>query len=175
MSKRTTKEDFLERALKVHGDMYDYSKVDYKTTETKVTIICKIHGEFIMRPRAHYSDRRGCPQCDNTGKSGFHESTWFHSTKFLYLLELYGNGERFLKFGVTINEVNQRVMKGEVPYHYKVLFSKKFKNSDATKYEKKLKSKYLKIPYKPLLPFRGDTECLEFGIKDHLLKDLLNL
>ena len=38
--------------------------------------------------------------------------------------------------------------------------------------EKRLKSKYLKIPYIPELSFRGGSECLEYDIKDHLLKDL---
>jgi len=43
---RTNHDTFLERAKEVHGNRYDYSKVKYETTEKKVIIICKEHGEF---------------------------------------------------------------------------------------------------------------------------------
>lgn len=46
MSKRKTREQFIEEAIKVHGDRYDYSLVEYKTKEDKVKIICPIHGIF---------------------------------------------------------------------------------------------------------------------------------
>lgn len=39
--------NILEKFAEVHEDIYDYSLVDYKTTKEKVTIICKIHGEFV--------------------------------------------------------------------------------------------------------------------------------
>tara|TARA_R110002073_G_scaffold128999_5_gene275221 strand:+ start:18382 stop:18918 length:537 start_codon:yes stop_codon:yes gene_type:complete len=173
MSQRTTKTDFLERAIDVHGEKYDYSKIVYTTTETKVIIICEKHGEFLLRPRAHYADKRGCPKCDKSGKSGFHKSKWVDKSKYIYLIELFGNGERFLKFGVTVSGVKGRVIRGEIPYTYETLFEKKIKDGEkAIVIEKKLKSKYLKIPYVPELTFRGDTECLELGIKEHLIKDL---
>ena len=37
---------FIEEARKIHGNRYDYSKVDYKNKSTKVCIICSEHGEF---------------------------------------------------------------------------------------------------------------------------------
>jgi hypothetical protein len=173
MSEKTTLNTFIERAKNVHGEKYDYKKVDYKTTETKVIIICKEHGEFLMRPRAHYADKRGCPKCDRSGKSGFHKSEWYDKPKFIYLIEFVGNGERFLKFGVTVNGVKYRVLKGQIPYSYETLFEKKISNGElAIEIEKKLKSKYLTIPYIPELSFGGNTECLEIGIKNHLLSDL---
>lgn len=173
MSNRTTLETFLERAFEAHGDKYDYSKVDYQGVNHRVIIICPEHGEFILRPKAHYDDKRGCPKCDKSGKSGFHNSDWVSKPKYIYLIELFGNGERFLKFGVTVNKVDERVLKGQIPYTYKELFKEKIKDGKkAIEIEKKLKSKYLKIPYTPQLSFRGDTECLEYGIKEHLLKDL---
>ena len=39
-SQMMTKEEFIEKAKKVHGDKYDYSKVEYKGNKTKVCIIC---------------------------------------------------------------------------------------------------------------------------------------
>ena len=60
-------QDFIERAKRIHGDKYDYSKVDYKNTKTKVTIICPIHGEFYQRPNNHLNGQ-GCPHCSVTHK-----------------------------------------------------------------------------------------------------------
>ncbi|MDR6528390.1 hypothetical protein J2787_003827 [Chryseobacterium rhizosphaerae] len=176
MSQRTTFEDFLRRSKEVHGSKYDYSKVIYTTTENRVIITCNEHGDFEMRPRAHYSDKRGCPNCDKSEKSGFHKSKWYNKSKFLYLIEFFGNGERFLKFGVTITDIETRVLKGEIPYSYKILFSKKINiGEDAMILESELKNKYSKLSYKPILTFRGSTECLEFGIKDIVLKKMQNL
>lgn len=46
MSKKLTKEEFISRANEIHNNQYDYSKVDYINTNTKVCIICSKHGEF---------------------------------------------------------------------------------------------------------------------------------
>lgn len=43
MSKKKTTEQFISEAIKVHGDKYDYSKVEYKGCNTDVLIICPIH------------------------------------------------------------------------------------------------------------------------------------
>lgn len=170
---RTTIDTFLERAKEIHGDRYDYSKVEYQTTEKKVIIICREHGEFLMRPRAHYADKRGCPKCDKTGKSGFHNSEWYDKAKHIYLIELSGNGERFLKFGVTKNDVNKRIIKGQISYSSKILLSEKCAN--ANQIEDKIKDKYSHISYLPKLSFRGSSECLEYGIKEHILKDIIRI
>lgn len=55
-------ENFIEKAKLVHGDNYDYSKVEYKTSTDKVCIICKKHGEFYQTPHNHLS-KHGCPIC----------------------------------------------------------------------------------------------------------------
>jgi hypothetical protein len=60
---RKTKEEFIEEAKKIHGDKYDYSKVNYVNTETKVCIRCLEHGDFWITPHAHLSGKQGCPVC----------------------------------------------------------------------------------------------------------------
>ena len=59
---RHTKESFIESAIKIHGNRYDYSKVEYKNNATHVTIICPEHGEFEQTPNMHLRGR-GCPYC----------------------------------------------------------------------------------------------------------------
>jgi len=61
MSKLTT-EEFIKKAREVHGDKYDYSKVEYVNSQTDVCIICPIHGEFMQRP-SHHTTGRGCRKC----------------------------------------------------------------------------------------------------------------
>jgi len=61
MSKRTTA-DFVELASAVHGNKYDYSKVEYKGSGVRVCIICPIHGEFWQIPNDHLRGA-GCKRC----------------------------------------------------------------------------------------------------------------
>ena len=58
---------FIEESKKRHGDKYDYSKVEYKNTRTKVRIICPEHGEFWQTPKCHLSGN-GCPNCQGLRK-----------------------------------------------------------------------------------------------------------
>jgi hypothetical protein len=60
-------ESFIRKAKSVHGDNYDYSKVEYQKSSIKVQIICKMHGPFWQRPNAHIAKKTGCPKC--AGKS----------------------------------------------------------------------------------------------------------
>ena len=60
--RKLTTEEFIKKAKEVHGDKYDYSKVEYKNNKTPVTIICPIHGEFKQRPANHLSGN-GCKKC----------------------------------------------------------------------------------------------------------------
>ena len=53
---------FIEKAKKVHGEKYDYSKVNYINTQTKVCIICPKHGEFYQKPSDHLR-KCGCKMC----------------------------------------------------------------------------------------------------------------
>lgn len=77
-----TTESFIAEAKEIYGDRYDYSKVDYKNRDHKVTVVCPIHGDFLVYAREHL-DGKGCPKCEK-------------SEKFLAKLrEKYGN-----KFGL---------------------------------------------------------------------------
>ena len=62
-NKKLSTEQFIEKARRIHGDKYDYSKVEYVNNHTKVCIICPEHGEFWQTPNSHISQRQGCPRC----------------------------------------------------------------------------------------------------------------
>lgn len=57
---------FLDKSKKIHGDKFDYSKVDYRTAKTKVIITCGEHGDFLVTPNNHLSGN-GCPKCLGRG------------------------------------------------------------------------------------------------------------
>lgn len=57
-----TTEEFIKRAKEVHGDKYDYSKVNYIKSDIKVCIICPEHGEFWQQPAKHLHGC-GCQEC----------------------------------------------------------------------------------------------------------------
>ena len=61
-SQRLTTDEFIEKAISVHGNKYDYSKCSYINTATKVCIICPEHGEFWQTPNNHLFGA-GCPVC----------------------------------------------------------------------------------------------------------------
>lgn len=54
--------DVIAKFKEVHGDLYDYSKVVYINSTTKVSIVCQHHGEFDQNPRSHMLGR-GCKKC----------------------------------------------------------------------------------------------------------------
>ena len=67
-NKKMTTEAFIEKAKQIHGDKYDYSKVEYVNSHTKVRIICPIHGEFWQRPD-HHLHGQGCKKCGDLRRS----------------------------------------------------------------------------------------------------------
>lgn len=54
--------EFIKECNKVHGELYDYSKVEYKKGDESVIIICKKHGEFLQKPKVHLGGG-GCQKC----------------------------------------------------------------------------------------------------------------
>jgi len=65
MKTNERKNNFIIKSLDKHNSKYDYSKVIYVNTETKVCIICPIHGEFMQRPMNHLKND-GCSKCKIT-------------------------------------------------------------------------------------------------------------
>ena len=68
--KNNNKKEFLKKANKIHNNKYDYSKVNYVNTNTFITIICPVHGEFKQRPDNHLNcESNACPKCTEENKN----------------------------------------------------------------------------------------------------------
>ena len=86
-------EQFIEKARKVHGNRYDYSKVVYINNCTKVIIICPEHGEFKQTPANHLSGQN-CPKCSHrsykkTTEEFVEEAKKMHGDKYDYSRVIY--------------------------------------------------------------------------------------
>jgi len=62
VTKRTTKEEFIKRAFKIHSGKYEYENVIYIAMLQKVNITCPEHGDFSQKPSDHLGGH-GCPKC----------------------------------------------------------------------------------------------------------------
>lgn len=90
-------QEFLERAEKVHGNRYDYSKVDLVGQRTKITIICREHGEFQQEPHSHLNGK-GCRKC--AGEKTGQRSRFPTEVLVSRLREVHGDSYGYDKVGV---------------------------------------------------------------------------
>lgn len=58
----TTKR-FIEKAILVHGDTFDYSLTEYEGTNKKIIIICKKHKHKFSQTASNHLGGQGCPKC----------------------------------------------------------------------------------------------------------------
>lgn len=90
-----TTNEFITRAVNVHGTLYDYSMALYISSNIKIDIICNTHGKFKQTPNAHLSGQ-GCPLCGGTCKrtvgNFIDKSNILHSNLYDYSLVQYSNG-----------------------------------------------------------------------------------
>ena len=61
--KRSTTEEFIQRARAIHGDKYDYSLVDYKNNKTKIFKRNQILYCIIIIEDFYYDDRSLSSYC----------------------------------------------------------------------------------------------------------------
>lgn len=106
MPKKLTKNEFILRAITLHGDKYDYSKVDYKNSRKKVNIICTTHGDFLITP-AHHLKGHGCKHCtyykDKTSTEYFiDKASKVHGNYYDYSKTEYENSSK--KVNITCPE-----------------------------------------------------------------------
>lgn len=65
-NKKLSVESFIEKAKKLHRDLYDYSKIKkINGNKEKVEIVCPKHGSFFQRPDNHLNGA-GCPICKSS-------------------------------------------------------------------------------------------------------------
>lgn len=122
MFKVLTTEKFIEKARTIHGDKYDYSKVDYKGTKIHIKIICPIHGEFEQIPNNHLSGN-GCKKCFSnrqyinhiSDKEEFiNKALLKHINKYTYQNVIYKNNNEKVIITCPVHGNFQQTPKGHL-------------------------------------------------------------
>src|ERR1035437_1745734 len=102
---KTKEVDFIAKAKNVHGDKYDYSRVEYINAKTKVCIICSEHGEFYQRID-HHLNGSGCPICAGVSLMSFDDfnkkANNKHDNKYSYVESTYNGTQN--KVGIICAE-----------------------------------------------------------------------
>jgi Zn finger protein HypA/HybF involved in hydrogenase expression len=99
-TKKISQEDFLKRAIDNFGDRYDFSKSEYLTSNSKIIVTCKKHGDFKITP-THLFHGRGCPICAknkqlNT-KEFIKKAQEIHGLKYDYSKSYYKSTHELVK------------------------------------------------------------------------------
>jgi hypothetical protein len=102
-NKNVTTEQFIQKAQKIHGTKYDYSKVNYQKVYLPVEIICKKHGSFLQRPDSHLG-KKGCFKCGQeivmsrtkTREQFIHDAQKIHNNFYDYSLVDYKNCKTYI-------------------------------------------------------------------------------
>ena len=167
----------INQAKEIHGDLYDYSKIEYLKRVSPVKIICKIHGEFKQSIKDHIFGQ-GCPECGRKRSTeyisknctGWSTSNWvegasksknFDSFK-VYVLECWNDNEKFYKIGRTFRKVNKRFYAfSTLPYNYKIIKIIEGEAEEIFRIEQELKNKNKEFKYLPTIKFHGMHECFK--------------
>lgn len=62
MPRKTTQQEIIAKFQESHGSTYDYTLVEYRNSNTKVKVICSVHGIFEVQP-GHHVNGVGCREC----------------------------------------------------------------------------------------------------------------
>ena len=178
-----TKERFVERAMQVHGDAFDYTNVVYVNNRTLVDIYCKKHDiHFQLTPNKHLDRSRGCHRCGEENNIGLYNFKYFE--KFperksipaeIYLIKISSDSEEFVKIGITQKKVTTKRFDRMVcttDYTIDKLAHIDLALFDAFDIEHMITSspELSKFKYSPLTKIKGHTECFTCDAIETLLE-----
>lgn len=159
-------QSFINKALKIHGDKYDYSKTNYgKNAHDKVLIVCKEHGEFFISPNMHLNKKANCPKCSKKS-FGWTKTSWKHAcidkVPKLYIIKCYNEKEVFYKIGITCRASIEDRFKCQhwMPYNWEIIKVVESKDAEYIfNLERQMHTKNKIFKYNPELFFDGFSEC----------------
>ena len=100
-----TTTEFIEEAIKVHSNKYDYSLVKYVSPQSKVLIICPIHGSFEQSPHNHLLGKE-CTKCvrkDWALNNFIKKSILVHKLKYNYNKSEYVSNNTLIEIGCYLH------------------------------------------------------------------------
>lgn len=175
---RNNLKDFIRNSIKIHDNLYDYSKVIYINAHTKVDIICKKHGIFSQKPNNHLNGR-GCPIC-KFSKGELKVIKFLEENKIQYIIQKSFNDCRNietnqkLKFDFYIPSKNL-LIEYDGEQHFKIHcrlggYTSNVKDLQSIQYRDKLKTQYAKNNQIKLLRIK----YTKLNKIDQILESVLN-
>ena len=164
---RLTQEQAITKMKEVHGELYDYSKVQYERSDKKIAVVCKIHGDFEQLPNNHVRGG-GCPKCSVSGYNPNKPGT-------LYYLRVLSSGETRYKIGITNRTVHERFSNSDLSYITIISFWTYEDGQIPRDVEKEILSTFKEYRYEgPPILSSGNTELfthdiLNLDYQPHLL------
>ena len=161
---------FIDDAIRIHGNKYDYSLVVYKNQDSRIKIICPQHGVFEQRAKNHLLGN-ACRKCYLEISGGWTTADWKKKvvggkTLKLYYLQCWNNEEQFYKIGLTCKDRVEDRFHGvlKMPYEYRIINQVTGSIENLVKLERKFKKQIIDMgdKYLPKISFVGSTyECFK--------------
>lgn len=139
--RKLTTEDYIEKAIEVHGNQYDYSNTVYKTSREKTSITCYTHGTWECNPRDHLNGN-GCPTCGQLKKAKsktktteqfIEEANKVHSNTYKYPDTVYIGSDKKLKIECPTHGTFEQIANSHLQGQgCKECFKIKLKNNPGT-------------------------------------------
>ena len=170
---------FIEKARKIHGEEYDYSKFEYLGSKIKGIITCLVHGDFLQKPNTHLAKPAGCPKCDKENRRGSYSIEYFENHPaervkpgHLYVVRLHQDNQSFIKIGIAAD------LRKRLNYYYgmkrELLFTKDLSLGEAYELEQRILTSLKSHKFYPQVEFDGYTECIKDKLEVlKLVEDLL--
>ena len=170
----------INQFKEIHGNKYNYSKVNYTKDNKKITITCKEHGEFKQTPNVH-KNGSGCMKCSYKTHKGLYSmenlkrnKNWDKIMTNFYVFKLSNREEEFYKVGIS-KDVKRRVRQiarsSNNKYKVECVDYLTVSLKEAIESENDLfKNTECFITYKPNHKFQGHTECYKL-LKNRFLDE----
>lgn len=173
---------FIETAKSIHGDKYDYNKVEYVRYHSKVEIVCPEHGSFFQSTTGHIHQRQGCPACSVKDYEGGYGTKRFsthpeikNNPARLYVIRAFNDTEMFVKIGITQKAIDERFKQNRLFYQYEVLYEIEGQLYDLFLLEQQVKKDMKTNKYRPSVKFNGHTECFHATCASEIINKLNNI
>jgi len=151
-NKKSNTEEFVKKAIKIHGNRFIYDWVEYKNNIKKVKIFCKRCKEYFMQSPADHLSGYGCGGCVESKGERIIEHILKRS-KLIFERQKSFNDcknpetKRKMKFDFYVLS-NNCLIEYDGQFHYKphpkITKGKQQKDLQNVKYRDEIKNKYAK-------------------------------
>ena len=152
ISKTMTNESFIKKAKEKHGNLYDYSNVNYVKSSEKIEVICRTHGKFYQKPNSHLNGS-GCPLCkESYGEKIIRNYLVNNNINFIPQKRFSDcKDKRPLPFDFYIPKLNLCIEYDGIQHFKECYFNKSNEDFIKIKIRDEIKNNYCNKPNKPKL------------------------